>query len=157
MWKLLLRVSKIKRCWIINYWITNVHRWLVFRTASWNPVISKLSPYFHIFSRTCSGSNANEKSYLHIYYLVEEWSGNGRWLNRITQVRLCRRFCMTASEVHFLFPCFSGVCSLLMKEEIKQHILLFFFFFPVLDPPFITMVYKASLEWYETKRWRENC
>jgi len=33
---------------------------------------------------------------------------------------------MTASEVHFLFPCFSGGCSLLMKEEIKQPILHFF-------------------------------
>lgn len=30
-------------------------------------------------------------------------------------------------------------------------------FFPVLDPPLLSMVYKASLEQCETKRWKEEC
>lgn len=45
--------------------------------------------------------------------------------------------------------------SLLSPHEGRNktaYLAFFFFFFPVLDPPFITMVYKASLEWYETKR-----
>lgn len=30
-------------------------------------------------------------------------------------------------------------------------------FLSVLDPPFISVVYKASLERFETKRWKEKC
>lgn len=62
MWKLLLRVPKIKRCWI-NYWIRNVHRQVLCTENQWNLLISSLTPYFHIFSRTSSSSHGNEKSH----------------------------------------------------------------------------------------------
>lgn len=49
MWKLLLTVPKIKRRWIINYWIRNLHRCLVFkiRETHWfqgSPLIFIFSP-----------------------------------------------------------------------------------------------------------------